>query len=571
MSEFFSVLPMHFLQWLVVVGVASLVFFIVGVLVSFAQNGSSAPVVLGATFVRAIRDLTLLSPRRILALTKLTFIEAYRRKAFAVGVVFLAILMFSGWFVKASNRDSIAPYIATVITPAWMLLVPMSLLVSCWGIPADVKERSLHTVVTKPVRRSEIVIGRMLGYALVMTILLGIVAATNYVWLMRQVPAHLRDQLVARVPVYGALTHLDRQGLPAEKGINVGDQWEFRSYIEGQTKSRAIWTFHHLDIPTLKKLDSLPLEQQFEAFRTAKGIVSAETSFNLTLINEESGLRVTLPDRFSVHEFSVGGRKRVIEIPHQIPFDASLTVGRAAPVGEGEPLPIDLFEELVEHDKTVSYTDKDGKRQTSQLGDCITVEIACFEAQQFIGVNPADMFIRMPDHSFVANYLKAVTGIWLLLMLLVIFGTTSSCFVKGPVATILCCGILILGYHLGNHLDIQRAQLAVSGKIEGGGPLESMYRLVTKRSDLPDNMGTRVIKLVDQGANSMLYVTQMAVPDLRKFSTEAKDLQLGLDISRGFDIPFYDMVYRFLIVISYFIPMVVLGYFSLQLRELEHR
>jgi len=44
----------------------------------------------------------------------------------------------------------------------------------------------------------------------------------------------------ASTPIYGKLSFLDRQGNPASSGINVGDVWTFRSYIEGSTKAAAI-------------------------------------------------------------------------------------------------------------------------------------------------------------------------------------------------------------------------------------------------------------------------------------------------------------------------------------------
>ena len=44
--------------------------------------------------------------------------------------------------------------------------------------------------------------------------------------------------LVARVPVYGKLRFLDRDGQPAEKGINVGDEWTYRSFISGGSLAR---------------------------------------------------------------------------------------------------------------------------------------------------------------------------------------------------------------------------------------------------------------------------------------------------------------------------------------------
>jgi hypothetical protein len=552
-------------QWLVVFGTAALLFLGIGFLVALLQHGTAAPRLTFETLKRGYRDLLFLSPRRIGAIARLTFIEAYRRKAFAIGLLFLGIIMFAGWFVQPARNQSIAPYISTVITPMWFMLVPMSLLVACWGLPGDIKERSVHTVVTKPVRRSEIVIGRMFGYGAVLTVLLIAVAAVNYFWLIRQIPERLRDQLVARVPIYVSnevdpnftdpqtgrmglknFYFLDRSGARVVSGINVGDPWEYRSYIEGQTEARAIWTFTGLNVDELKQLGGLPLEHRFEAFRTYKGDIALQTRFRMTLENPETKFRVTLKELFPVREYATGGRERVLEIPAQIPYRDSYRVGAEEKVA-------DLFSELIS---------PDGR---------LTVEIACVEPQQFIGVNPADLFVRLPDRSFAMNYVKAMAGIWMLIMLLVCFGTSASCFVKGPVATLLCTGIIILGYFLGGQLEEQRAQLLTTGKIDGGGPIESLYRLVTKASEMPDNLGAKAVEATDNAAFALLNVTRMILPDLRSFRTEADETQLGLDISRGFDIPPMAMFYRFLTLLGYFVPLVVLGYFSLQLRELEHK
>ena len=51
-----------------------------------------------------------------------------------------------------------------------------------------------------------------------------------------------QGMLRARVPVYGKLRFLNRKGLPGE-GVNVGDEWTCRSYIEGGTLAAAVWTF----------------------------------------------------------------------------------------------------------------------------------------------------------------------------------------------------------------------------------------------------------------------------------------------------------------------------------------
>src|SRR6185503_14048382 len=48
----------------------------------------------------------------------------------------------------------------------------------------------------------------------------------------------------ARVPLLGKLEFFDRTGsVRSKKGINVGNEWMYRSYVEGGTAAAAIWTF----------------------------------------------------------------------------------------------------------------------------------------------------------------------------------------------------------------------------------------------------------------------------------------------------------------------------------------
>ena len=56
-----------------------------------------------------------------------------------------------------------------MLTATSYLVLLLALFLSSLSLPADIKNRTLHTVVTKPVRPSEIVLGRILGFAAVGT------------------------------------------------------------------------------------------------------------------------------------------------------------------------------------------------------------------------------------------------------------------------------------------------------------------------------------------------------------------------------------------------------------------
>ena len=83
----------------------------------------------------------------------------------SVFAVFILILLFAGWFLDPGSLDPARLYLGFVLTTTSYLVLLLVLFFSAFSLPADIKNRTLHTVVTKPVRASEIVLGRILGFA----------------------------------------------------------------------------------------------------------------------------------------------------------------------------------------------------------------------------------------------------------------------------------------------------------------------------------------------------------------------------------------------------------------------
>src|SRR5437762_11309893 len=103
-----------------------------------------------------------------------------------------------------------------------------------------------------------------------------------------------QGHLIARAPVYGQLMIFDRDGKPG-KGINVGNEWEYRGYIEGgtpgvQTKAHAVWTFD--GITEDKYHDGLPLEMTIRVFRTYKADIEQGVGGELVIRNPKEDAQV---------------------------------------------------------------------------------------------------------------------------------------------------------------------------------------------------------------------------------------------------------------------------------------
>lgn len=276
------------LDWLTIVGILLGVSLTLGFIFSFVAGGLKGPQIFWTSLVTGAIDLTHLSRRRIWAVAVLTFRQAVRRKALLVFVIFALLFMFAGWFLSNTNeRESlqVKVYISFVLTAVTWLILPVVLILSCWGIPEDIKARSLHTVVSKPVRRSEIVLGRIFGFGMIGTLILFIMSSVGYIWIVRQVPENSQYLLTSRVPIFGTLSFRNSEGNPG-KGVNVGDVGTIRrhGFINGLTRECGIYTFDNI---SEDMGDGLKLESRFESYRSHKGrILDQPLQCELRIVKE---------------------------------------------------------------------------------------------------------------------------------------------------------------------------------------------------------------------------------------------------------------------------------------------
>jgi len=386
------------LHWLRVVGLSLGIVILVSLATSLAVLGKSGPKLVLRQIRSGLRDLVNIAPRRVWAIALLTIREAIRRKALLVFVLFAVLFMFGGWFLTDSNARpelQVKVHVSFVLTAIAWLILPVVLLLSCWGIPEDIRARSMHTVVTKPVRRIEIVLGRIVGFAAVGTLVLAVMCVVGYVWINRQLPPEVRQsQLVCRVPVYGKLSFLNREGV-VDSGINVGDVWKFREYIEGATKAAAIWEIDGVnesmlvpvkDPQTGEMTQGLLFETRFESFRSHKGVIGRGLLAQMRFVNDEKKLRVPIP-AFEVLEY----RGNLEGVPRKISYrDEEAREMRT----------VDLIDDLA-------------------AGGKLRVEVQCLNSGQYLGMARPDLFIRTPDRHFAHGYFKASAGIWLMMVLVV--------------------------------------------------------------------------------------------------------------------------------------------------------
>lgn len=590
--------PILFLTWLpgalAFFALAALLLAAFALLVSFVVEAFRiGPLPAGdrlfKNVVAAFDDLIHTSPRRVMALAWLAMQEALRRRVLVALGLFFVLILFAGWFLDPTTNDPLTLFLSFVLTASSYLSLLIALFLSVFSLPADIKNRTITTVVTKPVRHGEIVLGRILGFSAVGTFMLVAMALVSYVFINRalqhthevkfselkvspeksDVPARTgktstvnghahnvtvdektntgstdfqnghyhevtvtgdggnrtvtlgppRGLFVARVPIYGTLRYKDRTGQTVAKGISVGAEWGYRSYIEGGTLASAIWTFN--DITPERFPKGLPLEMTLRVFRSYKGTIEKGIACSVVVKNPRTG-RASAMRVFEAKDAKID--------QYTVPVEMKDANGKS----------LELFKDLVDSGK-------------------VEIWVQCLEPAQYIGVAKADLYLKARNASYTVNFIKGYAGIWAQMILVTAFGVMFSTFLSGPVAMMATISTLVLGFFTSMVFDLAYE------KVKGGGPVESLIRIVNQSNmttEMEEGLTRDVVKGVDFVLLKVMEVVTRLVPDFSTFDNVNF-------LAHGYNIPGGQVLAQLVSAAGYVLAVFVVGYFFLRSREVS--
>lgn len=569
------------LTGLLLIVVLALLGFLIGFIVSMVKRGPVEGFLHVAKIIRELFavDLPKTSVQRVYAIASLAMKEAIRKKILVVVAVFVIAIMFAGWYLDPKTDNPAQLYISFVMFWTNILMLILGLFVSCFSIPADIKSRTIYTIVTKPVRATELFFGRVFGFVAVGSVILLLLGAMSYLFVVRGlnhshaleelspagnsgttsmvrfhqhsfifdesgsgatnvVKGHRHevfkdgekivlgppvDDLTARVPVYGRLRFTGRDGEDND-GYNVGYMSEYQKYIEGDTLSSAVWKFKNVR-PSSADQTVLNYDLTLSAFRTYKGDIITPVG-GVVVFRSTDGTVESDRFTFKVKEFQIDQRS----IPLQLKGFRN-----------GEPADLDFFKDIA----------PDGSFE---------IMIRCLDRSQYLGMAAADVYLREETRSFWQNFVKGYISIWLQMVIVICFGVMFSCFLSGQVALIATVSFLVLGF-FGSFVDN-----VLSKKIEGGGPIESLIKIPLGSSATIDlDVGSPVLEGSIRGADRALLTSVKSLKDaVPNFN------QLGTSdfVAYGVDLPFGLLARHLTICLGYFLMTGFISYFFLKTREM---
>jgi ABC-2 family transporter protein len=512
--------------------------------------------------------------RRVFAISKLSFKEAVRRKVPWVFLLMLLVFLFPArWFFakQVKPEDDLKTTISVISIAMTVTFILPALLLSAFSIPTDVKNQTVHTIVTKPVERFEIVLGRFLGYVALITIALVVIVAASVVMVNASNidPAAREESMKARVPIYGVLDFSkEKQGANKQierqsfTGIDVGREYSYRRYIAGHEQSthRAIWNF--TDASSIKPLadrNAVAMEFAFDVYRTTKGEENKGVSCSFDVVTwrwdptQEDRYKAAIAGARNAKANETEKWKKANEVAEEF--------GRyqyeAYQVFDYHTNKLDLPPGIFKNALT-GTVEKDSPLQSSQGPALIQIKVRCTTASQMVGVAPLDLYLLESDGVFWLNFFKSAIGLWCRLCLVIGLAVAASTYLAGVVAFIAAFFLFILGYFL----DFIRSLAA--GVNAGGGPFESFTRLVkgsTVAGELDQTPSTQVALFGDEVFRWLLRRVINVIPDTERFTWSNY-------LAQGFSIEPWFIALNLLILFAYMLPWAVLAYYLMRSREI---
>jgi ABC-type transport system involved in multi-copper enzyme maturation permease subunit len=510
-------------------------------------------------------NLPTLRFRRIWALAKLSFKEAIRSRVLYAFSFLLVLFLFGSWFIPHKPEDEVRSYVGVVYWVMKVLLLVAAVVLTAFSLPKDIRQQTIHTIITKPVERFEIILGRFLGFASLMTLVLLLMTTLSVIYVLRGIdPEAAAESLKAREPLYGELRFENTSD--QTKATNVGREWDYRSYITAvapnQPPQYAVWDF--ATVPgSLANRKTVRCEFTFDIYRTTKGFenrgVSCEFQFQTANFDK------TQRDKYNQE------RRRLAEQPNR-PTDAEIDDQLAEQFGyylvpakditdyhtQYMEVPAGLFRNALQGQVAA----RSAKGETTPP---LQVRVRCRSQTQYVGMAKYDFYWRVDDPhgggekaAFAFNFYKGIFGLWLLLCLVIGLSVALSTYLSG-VITLLLVALLCLG-------GVTRPFIAslADGSAAGGGPMEALVRLADRQValiPLEDSTAAKVATTSDTGFRWFMYVILYLIPDVDRYD-------LKNYVAEGFNIPITQLFLDWGVLLLYLLPWIILAYYLIKWREI---
>ena len=368
--------------------------------------------------------------RRIWAVARNTIRQALRMKVAAVFIVLLLILLpILGLTVTGDGtlKGRLQTFVSYGFSLTSMLLSFLTIIVSIYTITSDIEHRQIYTVITKPIRRSHLIVGKLLGVltldVALLTLFAGIIYGATMLmpWFVKATPEELDE---ADRQFYTARISL----VPPQPDVS-GEVEELYQKLEKNDQLQQIYrNYPKVEILRLltnqKRLErrAAPVGQRLLwEFKNVRPLDPNQSLF----IRFKYDVSVTPPDEQAYGEWYIGDLRQLGAGP-----DAAAQIYQAA-----RKDPVRTFREI---EVPANCVASDGYLAVGFINPPLNQTVVIFPIEDGLEV------LYKAD-TFTGNFIRAGILVLLRLVFLACLGALAGSFLSFPVAILFCLVIFLTG------------------------------------------------------------------------------------------------------------------------------
>jgi hypothetical protein len=362
--------------------------------------------------------------RNIWAVAINTVKQAVRMKMATIFIVLLVVLLpVMGFSTKGDGtlKGRLQTFVSYGLSLTSLLLCLLTIVASIYSVTSDIRHRQIYTVLTKPIRRFELLFGKLAGVILLNTGLLVLFSSLIYgitVYTTKFVKVPEEELRQARNEFFTARASLT----PAEPDVSREVEADYR---ELQEQGRLSELFRGLSEEKIKS--RLRKRKQLEKRAVPVGRELVWEFDNVKPLDPNQSLFIRFKYDVSVtpHDLQIYGQWFAGDI-RRVRYGLPVATGFYDP-----PLRKDLIRTFQEIEVPADVVAADGYLAVGFFNSPLNRTVVIFPLEDGLEV------LYKAD-TFGGNYIRCVLVIWVRLVVLAALGILASTFLSLPVALLVC-------------------------------------------------------------------------------------------------------------------------------------
>ena len=369
--------------------------------------------------------------RSIWAVATNTLKQALRMKIAAVFVILLVVLLPAMGVSMTGDgtvKGRLQTFVSYGLSLTSLLLCLLTIVVSIYSLTSDIKQKQIYTVVTKPIRRFQLLLGKLLGVVLLDAALLALFSAIIY-GITIYIPKYLGADK-AELTRLGNEFFTARAGLtPAEVDVRKEVLDTYKKFEESGQLDQIFRGASHKKI-----LAELTRQKQLEKRAAAVG---------QNLLWEFNNVHLVGPDQSLFIRFKYNVSYNVSVNPYDLHVYSRWNVGDYRQIRYGTKIQTPIYTSDGRKDPIRTFREIEVPADAVAADGYLAVEFINLPLNNTVVIFPLEdgLEVLYKADTFGANFIRAVLVIGLRLIFLACLGTLAATFLSFPVAILLCLAV----------------------------------------------------------------------------------------------------------------------------------